>query len=46
MVLTLSALGQGLVTMYRAGRFVSEAEFRKAYRRTLQGAFAAYEVVS
>lgn len=44
MVLTFSALSQGLVTMYRAGRFVSEAQFRKAYRRTLENAFAAYTV--
>jgi len=44
MVLTLSALSQGLVSMYRAGRFVSEQEFRKAYRRVLRHAFATYEV--
>lgn|SRR5512146_623823 len=43
MVLTLSALAQGLVSMHRAGRFVSEAEFRKAYRRILRHAFANYE---
>ncbi|HXZ68614.1 MAG TPA: TetR/AcrR family transcriptional regulator, partial [Alphaproteobacteria bacterium] len=29
--LTLWALSQGLVSMYRAGRFVSEAEFRRIY---------------
>ncbi|HXS07410.1 MAG TPA: TetR/AcrR family transcriptional regulator [Rhizomicrobium sp.] len=44
MVLSLSALSQGLVTMYRAGRFVSETEFRKAYRRVLRDGFAQYEV--
>jgi AcrR family transcriptional regulator len=43
MVLTLSGLAQGLVSMHRAGRFVSEAEFRKAYRRIMRGAFASYE---
>jgi len=43
MVLTLSGLAQGLLTMHRAGRFVSEAEFRKAYRRILRHAFATYE---
>ncbi len=31
--LAFSALAQGLVSMYQAGRFVSEAEFRAAYRR-------------
>jgi AcrR family transcriptional regulator len=30
-----TALTQGLVDMYRAGRFVGEAEFRDAYRRAL-----------
>jgi AcrR family transcriptional regulator len=35
-VLTLSALAQGFVSMYRAGRFVSEAEFRKAYRQAMR----------
>ena len=44
MMLTISALSQGLISMYRAGRFVGEAEFRKIYRRTLDNAFAAYEV--
>lgn len=44
MVLAISALSQGLISMYRAGRFVGEAEFRKIYRRTLDNAFAAYEV--
>ena len=31
--LAFSALAQGLISMYQAGRFVSEAEFRAAYRR-------------
>lgn len=35
-VLTVSALAQGFVSMYRAGRFVSEAEFRKAYRQAIR----------
>jgi len=30
--LSLAALTQGLVSMYRAGRFAGEAEFRTAYR--------------
>lgn len=33
--LTLAALAQGLVSMHRAGRFVSEAEFRAAYRTAM-----------
>jgi AcrR family transcriptional regulator len=33
--LTLSALAQGLVSMHQAGRFVSEAEFRTAYRTAM-----------
>ena len=45
MALDISALSQGLISMYRAGRFVSEAEFRKAYRRALRHAIAAYEVL-
>jgi AcrR family transcriptional regulator len=32
-MLSLSALLQGLVSMYRAGRFADEARFRDAYRR-------------
>lgn len=31
--ISFTALSQGLVDMYRAGRFMGEAEFRKAYRR-------------
>ena len=34
--LAFSALAQGLVSMYQAGRFVSEAEFRAAYRRVMR----------
>lgn len=33
--LHMAALMQGLVSMYRAGRFTGEAEFRAAYRRAL-----------
>jgi hypothetical protein len=34
--LAMSALCQGLVSMYRAGRLASEAEFRAAYRRAVR----------
>lgn len=34
--LSFAAITQGLVSMYRAGRFSGEAEFRAAYRRALQ----------
>jgi AcrR family transcriptional regulator len=40
--LTLSALGQGLISMYRAGRFVSEKEFRLAYRRAIRRSFQQF----
>lgn len=33
--ISFTAVTQGLVDMYRAGRFTGEAEFRSAYRRTL-----------
>ena len=33
--LSFAAITQGLVSMYRAGRFSSEAEFRAAYQRAL-----------
>jgi AcrR family transcriptional regulator len=33
--ISFTALTQGLVDMYRAGRFASEAEFRDAYRKAL-----------
>jgi AcrR family transcriptional regulator len=34
--LTLSALAQGLVSMYRAGRFVNEAQIRSAYGNAMR----------
>jgi hypothetical protein len=34
--LAMSALGQGLVSMYQAGRFVDEAQFRAAYRTAMR----------
>jgi AcrR family transcriptional regulator len=34
--ISFTALPQGLVDMYRAGRFVGEAEFRSAYRRAMR----------
>lgn len=33
--ITCAALSQGLVSLYRAGRFTGEAEFRAAYTRAL-----------
>jgi AcrR family transcriptional regulator len=33
--ITCAALSQGLVSLYRAGRFTNEAEFRAAYHRAL-----------
>ena len=33
--LAVAAMGQGFVSMYRAGRFVGEREFRAAYRTAL-----------
>jgi AcrR family transcriptional regulator len=33
--ISVTALSQGLVEMYRAGRFAGEAEFRAAYRKAL-----------
>ena len=33
--ITCAALSQGLVSLYRAGRFTGEAEFRDAYTRAL-----------
>lgn len=41
-VLALSALCQGLVGMYRAGRFVSEDEFRAAYVRAVDHCILSY----
>lgn len=40
--LTLSALGQGLISMNRAGRFVSEKEFRATYRKALRRSFQQF----
>lgn len=40
--LTLSALGQGLISMYRAGRFVSEKEFRTAYLKAMRRSFQQF----
>jgi AcrR family transcriptional regulator len=40
--LVLSALCQGLVSMYRAGRFASEEDFRTAYRRAVGHCIASY----
>jgi AcrR family transcriptional regulator len=41
-MLDISALMQGFVSMHRAGRFVNEAEFRKAYRRAMRRALDSY----
>lgn len=41
-VLALGALCQGLVSMYHAGRFESEAKFRAAYRRAIDHCIASY----
>jgi AcrR family transcriptional regulator len=40
--LAVSALGQGLVSMYQAGRFVGEKEFRAAYRSALRHCFYSF----
>jgi len=42
-VLTLSALAQGLVSMHQAGRFTSEAEFREAYRSAIRRWIASFK---
>jgi hypothetical protein len=37
------ALGQGLITLYRAGRFVGGAEeFRTLYQRSLRRCFTSF----
>jgi AcrR family transcriptional regulator len=41
-VLALAALCQGLVGLYRAGRFVSEDEFRPAYQRAVDHCITSY----
>lgn len=40
--LALAAMGQGLVSMYRAGRFVGEKQFRAAYRGALRHCFNSF----
>jgi len=42
-VLCLAALGQGLVSMHRAGRFGSEEQFRKLYRTTVRHALNSFK---
>ena len=41
-VLSLAALGQGLVSMYRANRFSSEKQFRTLFRTALRHCLASY----
>lgn len=41
-VLVLAALCQGMVSLYRAGRFTSEADFRDAFRRAIAHCIASY----
>ena len=38
-----AALSQGLVSLYRAGRFTSEREFRDAYKRALGHCWRAFQ---
>jgi AcrR family transcriptional regulator len=40
--LAVSAMGQGFVSMYRAGRFVGEKPFRAAYRSALRHCFNSF----
>ena len=40
--LTIAALNQGLVAMYRAGRFAGEEEFRAAYRAATRHCFRSF----
>ncbi len=40
--LTLAALGQGLISMHQAGRFVSEKQFRKTYHRAMRRALHSF----
>lgn len=42
--LTLWALGQGLVSLYRAGRFSDEAHFKDLYRQTCHDYLASLEI--
>lgn len=39
---SVAAMAQGLVEMHRAGRFTSEAEFRRLYRSALSRCLAAF----
>jgi AcrR family transcriptional regulator len=41
--LAFSALSQGLVSMYQAGRFASEPEFRTAYRTAIGHCISSYK---
>jgi AcrR family transcriptional regulator len=45
-VLALAALCQGLVSLYRAGRFASEAKFRAAFRRAIRHCITSYTLES
>jgi len=40
--LAFAALAQGLVSMYQAGRFASEADFRAAYGRAMRHCISSY----
>ena len=40
--LALAGLAQGLVSMYRAGRFSGEKQFKALYRRVMRNTIAAY----
>jgi hypothetical protein len=40
--LAFSALAQGLVSMYRAGRFSSERQFRTLYRAQIRQCFDGF----
>jgi len=42
--LTMWALGQGLVSLYRAGRFSDEAQFHSLYRQTVRDYLASLEI--
>jgi AcrR family transcriptional regulator len=41
--LTMWALGQGLVSLYRAGRFSDEAHFKEMYRQTVRDYLTSLE---
>jgi Tetracyclin repressor-like, C-terminal domain len=44
--LHLSALGHGLISMHRAGRFVNEKEFRATWRRAMDHALGSFFTIS